>query len=64
MTAKLPVHEWVRFEFRAEAFNLLNRVRFGTGSTSLRPQNFGKLTTRPDLLNTPHQLQLTLNLYF
>jgi len=59
-----PVKESVRFEFRAEAFNLFNRVRFGTGNTSLQNQNFGKLTSSADLLNTPRQLQLALKLYF
>ena len=64
ITRSFPVHESVRFEFRAEAFNLFNRVRFGTGSTSLQSQNFGRLTSSADLLNTPRQLQLALKLYF
>jgi len=59
-----PIRESVRFEFRAEAFNLFNRVRFGTGSTSLQSQNFGRLTSSADLLNTPRQLQLALKFYF
>jgi len=59
-----PVRESIRFEFRAEAFNLFNRVRFGTGSVSLQDQNFGRLTSSADLLNTPRQLQLALKLYF
>ena len=53
-----------RLEFRAEAFNVFNRVRFGTGSTNLQDQNFGNLTSSADLLNTPRQLQLALKLYF
>jgi len=64
LTRVFPVKEAVRFEFRAEAFNLFNRVRFGTGSTSLQDQNFGRLTSSSDLLNTPRQLQLALKLYF
>lgn len=59
-----PIRESVRMEFRAEAFNLFNRVRFGTGSTSLQDQNFGHLTSSSDLLTTPRQLQLALKLYF
>ncbi|MFL6463713.1 MAG: carboxypeptidase regulatory-like domain-containing protein [Bryobacteraceae bacterium] len=60
-----PVRESVRFEFRAEAFNLLNRVRFGTGGTTLQTSStFGRLTSSSDLLNTPRQLQLALKLYF
>ncbi len=56
--------ERVRLNFRAEAFNVFNRVRFGTGSLSLQDANFGKLTSSADLLNTPRQLQLGLKLYF
>jgi hypothetical protein len=59
-----PIHESIRLDFRAEAFNGLNRVRFGTGSTTLQDQNFGRLTSNGDLLNTPRQLQLALKLYF
>ncbi len=64
LTRGFPIHESVRMEFRAEAFNVFNRVRFGTGSTSLQDQNFGHLTSSSDLLNSPRQLQLALKLYF
>ena len=43
--ASFPIKESVRLEFRAEAFNVLNRVRFGTGSTQIQSQNFGHLTS-------------------
>ena len=56
--------EKLRLDFRAEAFNVFNRVRFGTGSLSLQDANFGKLTSSTDLLNTPRQMQLGLKLYF
>ena len=59
-----PIREQMRFEFRAEAFNIFNRVRFGTGDVNLQDQNFGKLTSSTDLLNTPRQLQLALKFYF
>ena len=59
-----PIREAMRFEFRAEAFNLFNRVRFGTGDLNLQDQNFGRLTSSSDLLNTPRQLQLALKFYF
>jgi Carboxypeptidase regulatory-like domain/TonB dependent receptor len=59
-----PIKEQIRLEFRAEAFNLFNRVRFGTGDINLQDANFGKLTSSADLLNTPRQLQLALKLYF
>ncbi len=56
--------EHVRADFRAEAFNAFNRVRFGTGSLTIQSQQFGVLTSSGDLLNTPRQLQLALKLYF
>jgi hypothetical protein len=59
-----PIKEQIRVEFRAEAFNIFNRVRFGTGSTTLQDQNFGHLTSSGDLLNSPRQLQLALKFYF
>jgi len=59
-----PIRESKRLKFRAEAFNIFNRVRFGTGSVSLQDQNFGHLTSSADQLNTPRQLQLALKLYF
>jgi hypothetical protein len=59
-----PIKESIRMEFRAEAFNVFNRVRFGTGDTTLQDTNFGKLTSSADLLNTPRQLQLALKFYF
>ncbi|HZS53312.1 MAG TPA: TonB-dependent receptor [Bryobacteraceae bacterium] len=59
-----PIKEAIRMEFRAEAFNVFNRVRFGAGDTQLQDANFGHLTSSSDLLNTPRQLQLALKLYF
>ena len=59
-----PIKERVRLDIRAEAFNVFNRVRFGTGSTQLQSTTFGKLTSNGDLLNTPRQLQLAAKLYF
>ena len=58
------IGEHVKVDFRAEAFNVFNRVRFGTGSLSLQSSQFGQLTSSGDLLNTPRQLQLALKLYF
>ena len=59
-----PVREKLKVDLRAEAFNVFNRVRFGTGSSTLQSTTFGKLTSNGDLLNTPRQLQLALKLYF
>jgi hypothetical protein len=64
LAKSFAIRESTRIEFRAEAFNAFNRVRFGTGSTTLQDQNFGKLTSASDLLNTPRSLQLALKLYF
>jgi hypothetical protein len=58
------IHEQLRLDFRAEAFNAFNRVRFGSGSTTLQAQTFGVLTSNSDLLNTPRQVQFALKLYF
>jgi hypothetical protein len=59
-----PINESIRIEFRAEAFNIFNRVRFGPGDLNLQDANFGRLTSSSDLLNSPRQLQLALKLYF
>jgi hypothetical protein len=42
------IQEKVRLDFRAEAFNLFNRVRFGTGSNQLQAQTFGRLISNSD----------------
>ncbi|HVW85329.1 MAG TPA: hypothetical protein VHB50_11645, partial [Bryobacteraceae bacterium] len=59
-----PIHEQTRIEFRAEAFNVFNRVRFGTGSTQVQNSNFGRLTGAGDQINAPRTLQLALKLYY
>jgi hypothetical protein len=63
-TKTFPIKEQFRVEFRAEAFNVFNRVRFGTGSTQLQSQTFGVLTGAGSQINTPRQLQLALKVYF
>ncbi len=59
-----PIKEQVRLDFRAEAFNAFNRVRFGTGSLQLQSNQFGQLTGSGDLLNSPRSMQMALKLYF
>jgi hypothetical protein len=49
------------FEFRAEAFNLLNNVVFGYPNSSLSSPTFGVVNTT---FNQPRQLQLGLKFYF
>ncbi len=58
LTKTFPIKERIRMEFRAEAFNVFNRVRFGTGSTQLQSQTFGVLTGSGSQINTPRNLQL------
>lgn len=51
------IKERASFEFRAESFNLLNRVQFGPlgGATTLGNANFGKWQSQA---NSPRRLQL------
>jgi len=64
VTKTFPIREKTRFEFRAEAFNIFNRVRFGTGGTQLQASTFGVLTGSGSQINTPRQLQLALKFYY
>ena len=64
VTRSFPLREKMRLEFRAEAFNVFNRVRFGTGSTQLQNQQFGVLTGAGSQINSPRNLQLALKFYF
>jgi hypothetical protein len=59
-----PIRESLRLDFRVEAFNVFNRVRFGTGPTTLQSNNFGRLTSNGDIFNDPRRLQFALKLYF
>jgi len=54
------LRESLRLQFRAEAFNSLNRVRFGSPNTTVTGgANFGRVTTQA---NDPRQLQFGLKL--
>ncbi|HVW86404.1 MAG TPA: hypothetical protein VHB50_17080, partial [Bryobacteraceae bacterium] len=58
------ITERVRLEFRAEAFNLFNRVQFGTpntGQTTAANNLFGQITTQQ---NMPRLMQMALRLRF
>jgi hypothetical protein len=50
-----------KLDFRWEAFNLFNRVIFGTGSTSLDSTAFGVVT---DQANSQRQMQVALKFYW
>jgi hypothetical protein len=63
-TKVFPIRERVQLELRGEAFNVFNRVRFGTGSTQLQSQSFGVLTGSGSQINAPRQLQVAAKLYF
>lgn len=59
------IKEQIRLDFRAEAFNAFNRVRFGMGNLQIQAQTFGILSqTAGDQINTPRQMQMALKLYF
>jgi hypothetical protein len=65
LAKSFPIKEQVRMDFRAEFFNVFNRVRFGLGSLGLQSQTFGVLSqTAGDQANSPRQIQLALKLYF
>ena len=54
------IREWLKLQFRAEAFNSLNRVRFSGPNTSVTGgANFGRVTAQS---NDPRQVQFGLKL--
>jgi hypothetical protein len=57
-----PIKEKVRFEFRAEAFNIFNTVIYGIPASDLSdPANFGRMSSTA---NSPRQLQLGAKVVF
>jgi hypothetical protein len=55
------IGERFRLDLRGEAFNLFNRVVFGSPSASLDSNTFGVITSQA---NTPRQMQVALKLYW
>jgi hypothetical protein len=53
--------ERVGMEIRGEAFNVLNRVRFGVGNTNVTSPNFGLVTGTS---NGPRRLQVGAKIHF
>jgi len=53
--------ERMTLQFRLEAFNAFNTVRFGSPNTSVTSGQFGQISTQA---NSPRQLQLGLKLLF
>lgn len=64
VTRTFPIHEKMRFEFRAEAFNVFNRVRFIPNNYTLQSTTFGQVAGALSQFNTPRQLQLALKFYY
>jgi hypothetical protein len=56
-----PLGESRRIEFRWEAFNLFNRVVFGTGPANVNSPTFGVVTSQ---VNDWRQMQVGLKLYW
>ncbi|HWX54020.1 MAG TPA: TonB-dependent receptor [Verrucomicrobiae bacterium] len=55
-----PVREGMRFQFRAEAFNVFNHTNFNTVGTTFGSSTFGKITGTRD----PRIMQVALKFYF
>jgi hypothetical protein len=61
---RTPIREGMNLEFRAEAFNLFNRVQFGKPDQVLNTAantTFGRVTTQ---INDPRLIQLALRFSF
>jgi hypothetical protein len=53
--------ENLRVQFRAEAFNVFNRVQFGSPETNVTSTSFGVITSQA---NTPRDIQFGLKILF
>jgi hypothetical protein len=64
----LSLSERVNLQFRAESYNLFNRVQFGQpGNLTFDPGTFGQSTSevkRPDLTTGARQIQFGMKLSF
>jgi hypothetical protein len=56
-----PVHESIGIEFRAEFFNIMNRVQFAPPVTQQNAGNFGSVQYQ---VNKPRQIQLSLRINY
>ena len=61
LAKRFSLGERFSLDFRWEAFNLFNRVRFGTGGTNLDSTSFGVVTSQA---NGPRRMQAGLKLYW
>jgi len=55
------VHKDIGIEFRAEAFNVLNKVDFGLPAATFGGTGFGYITSQ---YNLPRNVQLALKVHF
>ncbi|MGC4051918.1 MAG: hypothetical protein QM757_21460 [Paludibaculum sp.] len=55
------IREGLRLQFRTEAFNAVNAVRFGSPETNAANNNFGVVSTQA---NSPRQIQFGLKVLF
>ena len=58
---QFPIHDQMGLEFRAEAFNVLNKVDFGLPNVTLNTSTFGQITSQ---YNLPRNVQVALKLHF
>ena len=56
-----PIHESASFEFRAEFFNVMNRVQFSPPNASVGSGQFGTIAYQ---VNKPRQIQLSARINF
>jgi len=68
LSKRIPVTERFQLQFRAEAFNLLNRPMYAVPNGLISASDFGKiylpLNTTPVGMGTPRQLQFMLKMQF
>lgn len=57
MFKQFNITERIRSQFRAEFFNALNRVQFGSPNTTVNSNAFGVITSQA---NAPRQIQFGL----
>ena len=61
LTKSFVIHENLKLQFRAESFNLTNRVVFASPNLSATSSTFGYITSDT---NAPRAIQLALRLTF
>jgi len=61
LAKRFSLGERLSLDFRWEAFNLFNRVRFSSGGTNLDGATFGVVTSQS---NSPRRMQVGLKLYW